>query len=379
MGKKESTMRYSLATLWHERGRYLAGVLAVAFSALIVFVPTGVLLGLFNQTSAPIDCATADIWVGHPGVKSIDLPQPIPERWLARLYQHPDVDRAELYLICLALMNVGGGRSETCTIIGTRLDEGSLGLPTGGRLSPRVRGALGMPSAFAADSKDKLGLQPGAYAEIHGQRLWMAGPVERYPSLAAPYVVCSEQTARSLIKALPPGHVQYLLARCKPTIDPRKVVAELNERYPDMKARTREDFAARTRLHWFQTAQVAKATLATAILAGIVGVVVTGLILYAATAATRREYAVLQALGIPRWRVAAAVLAQAAWVGGLGIALALPAAFGLQALAATRGLRMDFPAWLLAGGSSLTVTIALLSGLYALRALRLMQPADLLR
>jgi putative ABC transport system permease protein len=372
-------MRYSLATLWHERGRYLAGVLAVAFSALIVFVPTGVLLGLFNQTSAPIDCAAADIWVGHPGVRSIDLPRPIPERWLARLYEQPGIERAEPYLLSLALVDAGHGRSETCTIIGARLDEGSLGLPADGRLPARVRQALGTPGAFAADLNDKLGLEPGAYAEILGQRLWLAGPVERFRSMATPYLVCSERTARASIKGLPPDHVIYLLARCKPTADPRQVVAELNRRYPDMKASTREDFAAQTRRHWFQTAQVARATLATAILAGIVGVVVTGLILYAATAAARREYAVLQALGIPRWRVAAAVLTQAGWVGGLGIALALPAAFGVQGLAAARGLRMDLPPWLLAGGSTLTVTIALLSGLYALRALRLTEPAHLLR
>jgi len=39
-------MSYSLATLWHERQRFLPGVLAVAFSALLIALQIGLLLGL---------------------------------------------------------------------------------------------------------------------------------------------------------------------------------------------------------------------------------------------------------------------------------------------------------------------------------------------
>src|SRR6516164_6446498 len=51
---------YSLATLWHERQRYLPGVLAVAFSALLIALQCGLLLGLFAITSIPIDHTAAD-------------------------------------------------------------------------------------------------------------------------------------------------------------------------------------------------------------------------------------------------------------------------------------------------------------------------------
>jgi putative ABC transport system permease protein len=372
-------MSYSLATIWHERNRYLPGVIAVTFSALIVFVPTGVLLGLFNLTSAPIDCAAAQLWIGHPAVRSVDLPRPIPARWLARLYRHPGVEWAETYVLALILLDdVAHRTSETCTIIGTRLGPTSLGLPADGRLADGVREALATPGAFAADPQDRLGLRTGDYAEVLGQRMWLAGPV-RIKSMATPYLVCSEDTARPLVKGLPPGHVTFLLARCKAGVNPRQVADELNACYPDMKAFTKDEFAARTREHWFATAQVAKATLATAVLGGIVGIAVTGLILYSATAAAAREYAVLQALGIPRWRMAAAVLAQSGWVGGLGIGLAVPLALAVQALAASRGVSVDFPGWLLAGGSAVTVAVSLVSGLFALRALRLSEPAQLLR
>jgi len=66
-------MSYSLATLWYERQRFLPGVLAVAFSALLIALQCGLLLGLFSITSIPIDMSSADVWVGHPEVPSSAL------------------------------------------------------------------------------------------------------------------------------------------------------------------------------------------------------------------------------------------------------------------------------------------------------------------
>ena len=57
-------MSYALSTLWHERQRYLPGVLAVGFSALLIALQGGLLLGLLTLMSTPVDHASADVWVG---------------------------------------------------------------------------------------------------------------------------------------------------------------------------------------------------------------------------------------------------------------------------------------------------------------------------
>jgi putative ABC transport system permease protein len=101
--------------------------------------------------------------------------------------------------------------------------------------------------------------------------------------------------------------------------------------------------------------------------------------LYAATAASLREYAVLRALGIPRWRMAAAVLAQSFWIGIVGILLALPAVLGLAWVAEALGARVLLPGSLLGATGAGTLIMAVLSGLGALRSLRLVEPAVLLR
>src|SRR5947209_15248432 len=89
---------YALTALWYDRQRYLPGILAVAFSAVLIALQWGMLLGMFLFASLTVDRAQADIWVGGPNVRSADLCRPIPERYLERLANQPEVEYAEVYL-----------------------------------------------------------------------------------------------------------------------------------------------------------------------------------------------------------------------------------------------------------------------------------------
>jgi putative ABC transport system permease protein len=86
-------MPYSLTTLWQDRQRYLPAVLAVAFSALLIILQCGLVLGMFALMSIPIDHSRADIWVGAPRVLSVDRGQAMPENYLLRVANQPEVER----------------------------------------------------------------------------------------------------------------------------------------------------------------------------------------------------------------------------------------------------------------------------------------------
>src|SRR6267154_2074102 len=120
-------MSYALTTLWYERQRYLPAVLAVAFSALLIALQCGLLLGLFSITSIPIDHTRADIWVGAPAVLSVDVGRAIPESYLARVASEPEVERSEVYIQGFAYWTKPNGGSELCIIIGSRLGDDALG------------------------------------------------------------------------------------------------------------------------------------------------------------------------------------------------------------------------------------------------------------
>ena len=73
------------------------------------------------------------------------------------------------------------------------------------------------------------------------------------------------------------------------------------------------------------------------------------------------------------------VLAGLLWARVIGIALALPAVFALSELAEFLGVRVMLPAKLLLAAAGVTMIMAILSGLLALRSLRHVEPATLLR
>jgi putative ABC transport system permease protein len=372
-------MSYSLATLWHDRSRFLPGVLAVAFSALLIMLQGGLLLGLFSLTSTPIDSSAADVWVGHPMASSIELGRPISERWINRVAMEPEVVRTEAFLQAFALLQKPDGSTELCTVIGTRLDDDSLGAAR--QLTPDLREKLAEPGAFVVDESEllRLGLSgPGNAAEIHGHRVRLVGVVQGLRSLGTPYLFCSLGTARMLADGLQPDQTAYVLARTRSAEEAEALVQRLRTTY-DVAAFTSADFSTRTRLHWLLKTKAGIAGGWTVVLGLIVGAVITSQTLYAATMASLREYAVLRALGVPRWRIGGAVLSQSFWVGGAGVLLSLPAAFLLAHVLNLLGVNVVLPRWVLGSAASLTLAMALIAGVISLRSLRRMEPVDLLR
>src|SRR5215468_3822223 len=104
-------MSYSLSTLWYERQRYLPGILAVGFSALLISLQCGLLLGLFSITSIPIDHGRAHVWVGSSEALSVDLGRPIPAQYVSRLASEKGVTSPEMFLQGFAVWNKPTGGS----------------------------------------------------------------------------------------------------------------------------------------------------------------------------------------------------------------------------------------------------------------------------
>ncbi len=292
-------MSYSLSTLWYERQRYLPGVLAVGFSALLIALQCGLLLGLFSITSMPIDHNVADVWMGAPGVLSVDLGRPIREGYVVRMAAQPEVERCEIYVQGFAYWSKKSGSTELCMVIGSRLADGSLGAVD--MLSPELRARLTEPGAIVIDEsdKDRLGVKDlYDIAEVSGTRVRVVGFTTGLKSLAGPYVFCSINTARPLLRLLP-DQVTYVLGKCKSQTEAYRVAQRLQKQYDNISAFTKDDFSYRSKMHWLTKTKAGIALGYAAALGLLVGAVVTSQTLYAATAASLREFAVLRAWASP--------------------------------------------------------------------------------
>jgi putative ABC transport system permease protein len=376
--KETLTLSYALATIWHERQRFLPGVLAVAFSALLISVQVGLLLGLFTVVSLPIDRSKADVWIGYPGIQSLDLGQPIPETWQSRLAMQPEVERTEPFMTGFVFWNKRVGGPEMCLVIGSRLETDAIGAVA--ELTPEMRVRLTEPGTIVLDETalSNLGLHGvGDEAQVGGHRVRLVGVIRGYKGLAGSFIFCSLPTARMLLRQSN-EQATYLLARCHRPEQAAAVVQRLRT-YRNMTAFTRDEFSLRSRMHWLTMTNAGIALGSAALLGLIIGAAVTSQTLYGATAAALRQYAALEALGIPTWRMVAMVLSQSFWVGLAGITLALPTVFLLAQVGELFGARVLLSSWLLAATGAVTMAMALASGVIALRSLRLVEPANLLR
>ena len=177
-------MTYALATMWHERQRFLPGVLAVAFSALLISVQVGLLLGLFTVVSLPIDRSKADVWIGYPGIQSLDLGQPIPATWQSRLAMQLEVERTEPFMTGFVFLNKPVGGPEMCLVIGSRLEAEAIGAIA--ELTPEMRVCLTEPGTIVLDETALLSLGlhgVGDEAQVGGHRVRLVG-TSRYVSSA---------------------------------------------------------------------------------------------------------------------------------------------------------------------------------------------------
>jgi putative ABC transport system permease protein len=376
---------YSLTTIWYERQRFLPAILAVAFSAVLVAVQSGIVLGLLSMMSLPVDKATADVWVGYPGVRSVDLGRPIPERYVVRVAAQPEVERAEPAVLGFSLWTRPGPTpnntiSEVCTVVGTRLDPNSLAAVEGVRIDRDLLARLSERGAVAVDESElsRLGISKvGEDADVFGVRVRVVGLVRGYKSLGGPYVFCSLDTARALLR-YQSDEATYLVAK---TTDPSsaEAVARRLGGYAQLTAFTADEFSARSRMHWLVTTKAGIAVGFTALLGLLVGAVVTSQTLYAATAASQREFATLRAMGIPKWRLKLNVLVQSFWVGFFGIVVAAPFTLLMAEIANSMGTSVRLHPIILVIAAAVTMTMAIGSGLAALRSFQNVDPAHNIR
>jgi putative ABC transport system permease protein len=370
--------------LWRDRTRFLPALAAVSFSAILIAVQCGLVMGLVLTTSAPIDHASADLWILPRDAPSLHQTSNFPLAWRARLDLQPEIDRSESYLTAMGRWRLPGrGSTELCMLIGMRLDEGSLGALK--VLTPELRAALAEPGAVVVDAWEfaTLGLtgRSNEAGELNGQPVHLAGTLHGFHGFSFIYVFCSQETLRQLVPLVGenPDMATCLVAHCRERQAVDRVVCRLRNEYPDMGVYSSAELSGQVRQYWLFRSRGGMVLICTMVLALLVGVAVTSETLYAAVLAQAKEFAVLEALGIPRRRVVGLVLSQSFWLGIGGAVTALPCTLALAWGALWMHTRVELSASILLLTFALTLGMALLAGLSALRPLRNIQPAKLLR
>ncbi|MEC8456475.1 MAG: ABC transporter permease, partial [Pseudomonadota bacterium] len=224
-------MSLALSTLLYEWRRYMAAIVALAFSGLLVLAQVGMFMGIGKAFTAQIDRARADIMILSPGATALfnGGPSGVPRRIMPVVYQHPEV-------LAVADLDGSGGRWQNIVkdkepgaepaapgakkmefVNVTTIDAmpGAVTVPVD--YSDDLVEALRQPYAVAVDQTalGRLGVKLGDQATYNGKTVRVAAVTQGYPNMMQATVVMSRDTLRMLGEANTGERVGPLMVQIK--------------------------------------------------------------------------------------------------------------------------------------------------------------------
>ncbi|MFA4939295.1 ABC transporter permease [Brevundimonas sp.] len=390
-------MSLALSTLLFEWRRYMAAVMALALSGLLVLAMTGVFIGIGKGFTATIERSNADVFIMQPGAKSlIGGPSGVPRRFIPLAYNHPEV--VEVMPLDGAggtfqnIKSVDPTKSQAdnaskgaprqkfvqASIIDTR--PGSVTIPTD--YSQELVDALRQPYTVAVDETalTTLGVKLGDKALYNGQTVTVVGVTRGYPNMMQPGVVMSRDTLRMLGQADTGARVGPLMVKLRDPARAPVVVAQLNAMgNGQWKAWTKQQLADANAGAMFEEGILVIIIGGCVVLGIIIGVAITWQTLRGAIMANIKEFASLRALGVSMGSLRRIVVELSFWVGVVGVIAAIVLTWLVSLLAMMGAVIIALPLSLLIVVGIGLIAIAMVSGLLSLGILKNSQPADLLR
>src|SRR5215468_16778 len=367
--------RLSWRNLFHDRLRFIATVIGIAFSMVLVTVQTGLFLSFDRMVTTMIDHAPADLWIVPHGTKCFEDPSLVDERERFRALSINEVTQALPIVIGFAQWRLPSGGTTPVFIVSSgarvsglhpwNLVEGSLA-------------DLAIPGAVAIDQSyfDRLGTKGlGARAEIRDQKVEVTAVTKGIRAFTTtPYVFTSLDQARAFV-GTPPNKATYFLLRLAPNADVESVRSRLRTILSESEVLTPSEFRSRSRSFWLFGTGAGAALLAGALLGIIVGTVIVAQTLYSSTKDHLYEFATLRAMGSSSNYIYNVIIYQALINAVIGFAIA----YGIGALVVEATAKSALPivitTWLVIALAALTLVMCVTSALGAIFRVVRIDPA----
>lgn len=355
-------LRIAVKMLLGDRAKYVGLLFGITFTSFLVTFAISYLCGFLTRGFALVtENPAAHVWVMDPAVGSTQLTTDIPDSALSRVRSVDGVLSAMPLAVATVDARFPNGRFQAFQLIA--VDNATLvGLPalqngvspavmrtsdavavdsggTEGKLQTPVLVADQWPYGQPRLNVETRELAVGDQLLVNDHRVIIRGRAEalpRYPPQPLLYTTLSNAA-----HILPPRRhlLTFVLAKARPGISPRELARRI-ETQTSLRARSSEDFKADT-VNWLlrNSEDVGDMTSMVSI-AMLVGLGVTGVLLYMFTTDSLKQYAVLKAMGADSRLLLAMILVQSGLCAALGTGLGL----GLCAVTGEiASLNFDYP------------------------------------
>jgi len=369
------TLTLASRNLFHDRLRFIATLVGIVFSVVLVMVQLGLFLGFGHMVTTMIDHASADYWVVPKGAKCFEDPSLLDIKLRNRVAAVPGVASVIPLVIGFSDWRLESGEMTPVFIIGTDLRDGGL-KPWNvveGDVQPLSQGAN-----VAVDRSyfDRLGVSGiGGTAEIRGRRVKVVALTDGIRSFTTtPYVFVDLKNARTYT-GTPPDRAGDLLVRLNPGADRDKVMEAIRGQVGDAEVLSADQFRSRSRSFWLFGTGAGAALFAGALLGVIVGTVIVAQTLYSSTKDHLNEFATLRAMGSSNSYIYNVIIYQALINAVIGFCIAAAIGAVVVQMTARSALPIVITPWLVAALFVLTVVMCVISAIGAIVRVVRIDPA----
>lgn len=327
--------RVSLArkNLFQDRRRASLAISGVAASLVLVLVLDGVFAGAMGRVTAYMRGSPADVFVSQQDVRTMHMSaSAIPADTVEAVRAVDGVAWAEALRYTTSIVDAGGS-SRLTYVLGYDVASGRAGPRRLAAGRPPGTGEILVDDVVA----DELGIDVGDVVNVLGDSFRVSGLATDGTNLVNTTVyITAEDFAR-----LRGDSIAYVLAGADEGTDPSQLADRLGNELAGVTVQTRAEFVSQEgRIVRDMATDVMQIMT---IVGFLIALAVIGLTLFTATMGKLHEYGVVKALGAGSSRLAATVLAQAAWsvVIGLVVAVAVATLVGAGVTALTPNVQIS--------------------------------------
>src|SRR5579862_6331278 len=368
-------MTLASRNLFHDRLRFVATLVGIVFSVVLVMIQMGLFLGFGRMVTTMIDHANADLWVIPKGAKCFEDPSLLDLKLREKVAAVDGVAFVVPLVIGFSDWRLDSGEMTPVFIVGTDLKDGVL--PPWNVVDGDVH-ALSQSGGVAVDRSyfDRLGIKGlGASAEIRGRRVKVVALTDGIRSFTTtPFVFVDLKNAR-LYTGTFPNRASDLVVRLKPDTDRAKAIDAVRAQVGDAEVLTSDEFRSRSRSFWLFGTGAGAALFAGALLGVIVGTVIVAQTLYSSTKDHLSEFATLRAMGSSNNYIYNVIIYQALLNAVIGFIIAAGIGYEVVRMTEKSALPIVITPWLIVALFVLTVVMCVASGIVAIVKVMRIDPA----
>ena len=370
-------MTLAARNLFHDRLRFVATIIGIVFSVVLVMVQMGLFLGFAHMVSTMIDHANADLWVVPKGAKCFEDPSLLDVKLRDKIVSVDGVASVVPLVIGFSDWRLATGETTPVFIVGSDLKADAL--PPWNVVEGDVR-ALSQWGTVAVDRTyfDRLGVKKvGDTAEIRGHKVKVVALTDGIRSFTTtPYVFVDQKDARFYTGTLP-SKANDLIIRFKTDADRANAIQAIRDRIGnDADVLTSDEFRKRSQSFWLFGTGAGAALFAGALLGVIVGTVIVAQTLYSSTKDHLSEFATLRAMGSSNNYIYNVIIYQALLNAVIGFIIAAGIGYVVVRMTERSALPIVIAPWLVAALFLLTIVMCVASGIVAIVRVVRIDPAS---